>query len=123
MKFLSLFLGFFLFLSVGTLQAEQRNDAQDTQVSEQQKSWKDLSKAERKAFKKNMRKSIKELKAGKKSNDADAGLYILAILLPPLAVYLYEGEITDNFWIDLVLTLLFWLPGAVYAILVLSDTI
>jgi len=42
-------------------------------------------------------------------------LVILAILLPPLAVYLLEG-VTTNFWIDLILTLFFWLPGIIFAL-------
>lgn len=49
-------------------------------------------------------------------------LVILAILLPPLAVGLYEG-ITTRFWISLLLTILFWLPGVIYAILVVTGTI
>lgn len=49
-------------------------------------------------------------------------LIILAILLPPLAVGIYEG-ITVRFWISLILTLLFWLPGVIYAILVVTGTI
>lgn len=42
-------------------------------------------------------------------------LVILAILLPPLAVYLLRG-IGTEFWISLILTLLFWLPGIIYAL-------
>ncbi len=42
-------------------------------------------------------------------------LILLCLLLPPLAVYLKEGEINNKFWIDLVLCLLFWLPGIIYA--------
>ncbi|MBK7885425.1 MAG: YqaE/Pmp3 family membrane protein [Chitinophagaceae bacterium] len=45
-------------------------------------------------------------------------LVILAILLPPLAVYLHQGEINTKFWISLLLTLLFWLPGIIYALIV-----
>lgn len=41
---------------------------------------------------------------------------ILAILIPPLAVGLLYG-ISTEFWISLVLTLLFWLPGAIYAVI------
>lgn len=40
---------------------------------------------------------------------------IIAILLPPLAVGLFEGFHTP-FWISILLTLLFWLPGVIYAI-------
>jgi len=42
-------------------------------------------------------------------------LVILAILLPPLAVYLLEG-VTTNFWIDVILSLFFWLPGIIFAL-------
>ena len=43
---------------------------------------------------------------------------ILCIFIPPLAVYLYEDSITTNFWIDLICTLLFWIPGIVVAFLI-----
>ena len=44
-------------------------------------------------------------------------LVILAIIIPPLAVYLVDG-IGSLFWLDLVLTLFFWIPGVVLALLV-----
>ncbi|ALJ01095.1 hydrogenase expression protein [Rufibacter tibetensis] len=47
---------------------------------------------------------------------------ILAILIPPLAVFLHEG-LGSRFWISLLLTLLFIIPGIVYALLVVTDTI
>ncbi len=43
---------------------------------------------------------------------------ILAILLPPLGVALDEG-ISKNFWICLVLTLLGYVPGILFALYVL----
>ncbi|MHA7818129.1 MAG: YqaE/Pmp3 family membrane protein [Erythrobacter sp.] len=42
---------------------------------------------------------------------------IATILLPPLGVALKKGLSTD-FWINLVLTLLFFVPGLVHAIYV-----
>ena len=42
---------------------------------------------------------------------------IATILLPPLGVALKKGLSTD-FWINLVLTLLFYVPGLVHAIYV-----
>ena len=42
-------------------------------------------------------------------------LIILAIFLPPLAVFLMAG-LGRDFWINLILTLLGWLPGSVHAI-------
>jgi uncharacterized membrane protein YqaE (UPF0057 family) len=40
---------------------------------------------------------------------------ILAIFLPPVAVYLHTNGLTTEFWIDLILTCLFWVPGVIYA--------
>jgi uncharacterized membrane protein YqaE (UPF0057 family) len=52
--------------------------------------------------------------------DSELLLYvILAILLPPLAVGLYTGGLTTEFWICLILTLLFYLPGLIYALIVI----
>lgn len=46
--------------------------------------------------------------------------YVLAILLPPLAV-LRCGR-SDRLIVSVVLTLLFWLPGAIHAVWVVADT-
>lgn len=43
---------------------------------------------------------------------------ILAILFPPLGVGVHMG-ITSEFWISLVLTLLFYVPGLIYALWVI----
>jgi uncharacterized membrane protein YqaE (UPF0057 family) len=48
---------------------------------------------------------------------------ILALLLPPLAVYVHEGNIGTNFWINLILTLLLVIPGIIHALLVVTNTI
>ena len=46
---------------------------------------------------------------------------ILAIVLPPVAAFLQVG-LTANFWINIVLCLLVWVPGAIFALwLVLTD--
>lgn len=47
-------------------------------------------------------------------------LVILAIFIPPLAVFLKSGLGTE-FWIDLILTILGWFPGTIYALLVVLD--
>jgi len=44
---------------------------------------------------------------------------ILSILLPPLAVFLKYG-IGSEFFISLVLTIIGWLPGVIYAFYVNS---
>jgi uncharacterized membrane protein YqaE (UPF0057 family) len=65
---------------------------------------------------------MKEFKAEKKAGNAPSTnqllMIILAIILPPLAVYLHEGVINGKFWLDLLLTLLFFLPGVIYALIV-----
>lgn len=40
---------------------------------------------------------------------------LLAVLLPPFAVYLKDGG-RGHFWLNIVLTLLFYLPGLVHAL-------
>ena len=44
---------------------------------------------------------------------------VLAILLPPLAVGLQRG-LTGTFWLNVVLTLIGWLPGVIHAFYTLS---
>jgi uncharacterized membrane protein YqaE (UPF0057 family) len=87
------------------------------------KEWNSLSKKEKKERIKEVKKEIKNFKKEKrKGADPDTNtllLVILAILLPPLAVYLHQGEINTKFWISLILTLLFWLPGVIYALIVI----
>jgi uncharacterized membrane protein YqaE (UPF0057 family) len=46
---------------------------------------------------------------------------ILAVILPPVAAFM-QVKLTLHFWINLVLTLLFVLPGIIHALwLVLTD--
>jgi uncharacterized membrane protein YqaE (UPF0057 family) len=89
--------------------------------------FKNLSRHERKERIKDAKKLLKEYKAEKRAGhkeDTDLVLLaILAILLPPLAVYLKEGEVNSRFWISLILTLLFWIPGVIFALLVVFDAI
>jgi uncharacterized membrane protein YqaE (UPF0057 family) len=85
--------------------------------------FKSLSKKERKMRVKEVKKAVKQFKAekraGKAPSDNTVLLVILAILLPPLAVYLHQGEVNTKFWISVLLTLLFWLPGVIYALVVI----
>jgi uncharacterized membrane protein YqaE (UPF0057 family) len=89
--------------------------------------FKSLSRHERKTRIKEAKKLMKEYRADKRSGRAaetdQVLLAILAILLPPLAVYLKEGEVNSRFWISLILTLLFWIPGVIFALLVVFDAI
>ncbi len=45
-------------------------------------------------------------------------LVILCFLLPPVAVFLHEGGINNKFWISLLLTIFFFIPGIIYALYV-----
>ncbi|MBS1567512.1 MAG: YqaE/Pmp3 family membrane protein [Bacteroidetes bacterium] len=90
--------------------------------------FKSLSRKERRARIRESKKWIKEYraekKAGKSKKETDQVLLIiLCILLPPLAVYLKEDEINGKFWLSILLTLLFWLPGVIYALLVVFDEV
>jgi len=62
-----------------------------------------------------------KINAAKSGGEADANavvLIILCIFIPPLAVYLFEKKLKIDFWLDLILTLIFWLPGIIFAFLV-----
>ena len=84
-----------------------------------------MTRKERRQLKRQQRKQVKAALQDMRNSDTavdegDALLIVLAILLPPLAVFLYEDEISTKFWISLVLTLLFFLPGIIYALLVVT---
>ncbi len=46
---------------------------------------------------------------------------VLSILLPPVGVFLQVG-LTTQFWINIVLTLLGYLPGVVHAVWIIART-
>lgn len=85
--------------------------------------FKSLSKKERSQRLKEAKAVLKKYKADKKAGNSTADtntilLVILSIILPPLAVYLHENAVNGKFWLDLILTLIFWLPGLIYALVV-----
>ena len=86
-----------------------------------------LSKKEKKTRIKEVKKQVKVFKKEKKENkSANVEMWVLillSILLPPLAVYLHQGEINGKFWLSILLTILFWVPGVIYAILVVTGSI
>ncbi len=55
----------------------------------------------------------------KEHTDVDLIRIILAILLPPLGVFLQVG-IGPQFWINILLTLLGYIPGIVHAIWIIA---
>jgi len=87
-----------------------------------------FTQQEMKAVKKQVRKLLyKEVKQqlftkNKPLNDDKLIPLIVSIFIPPLGVYLYQGGITTDFWIDLVLLLTF-VGSWIYAWLVIFDVI
>lgn len=58
-----------------------------------------------------------DLNTDEQSDEVALLIYIiLALLLPPLAVFLLYG-ISTEFWISVLLTILFWIPGVIYALI------
>lgn len=53
------------------------------------------------------------------SSTADLLRVLISLLLPPLGVFLQEG-IGKHFWINIILTLLGYIPGLVHAIWILA---
>lgn len=43
---------------------------------------------------------------------------ILALFIPPLAVYMKTGKIGNTFWLNVVLTILGGVPGVLHALYV-----
>jgi uncharacterized membrane protein YqaE (UPF0057 family) len=105
------------------------SEPSDEKITEAFKAFNNLSKKEKKERMRTAKHAIKQMKADKKSgklaeSDTDTVLLvILAILLPPLAVYLHEDEINTKFWLSIIFTLLFWIPGVIYALLVVLDVL
>lgn len=53
-------------------------------------------------------------------------LMVILCLLPPLnliPVYLHDGSLTMNFWLTLILDVLFVLPGIIFSLLVIFDVV
>lgn len=102
-----------------------KNDPDPTKVKAAVEQFKTLSHHEKKMKLKEINKQVRDYKKEKRSGRDDGSgvsqllLIIIAILLPPLAVALHEGGINSRFWIDLLLTLLFYLPGLIYALVII----
>ena len=83
--------------------------------------WNNMSRKEKKAKRRALKKELKKMKKQKRATDDDTILLVvLALILPPAAVAVYEG-ITTRFWISVLLSLLFWLPGVIYALIVVFE--
>lgn len=74
-------------------------------------------KKEKKKLKKDLKSDIKsEMKAAKASGASDDYIImmILGILIAPVGIGFLYGWGSTEFWLALILFLLFWLPGAIY---------
>lgn len=96
--------------------------------------FKNLSKHEKKSRLKDVKKALKEYKKAKREGKSDDDarlilLVILAILLPPLAVFLKEEEFNYKTALALLLCLLaiisfvWWILPVLYALLVVFDVL
>lgn len=61
--------------------------------------------------------SVPVTEATNPTSDTDTLLLvIIAFFIPPLAVYLLYNEFGTPFWVNLILTLLFYVPGLIHAL-------
>lgn len=127
MYFFGAFICFLLLASsvfgAANLSAEKTNvaAAENTAVSAVEKAkeeWSEMSRKEKRAKKKEIKKALKEAVKNGSSDAETLLLVIIAILLPPLAMALYDG-ISNRFWISLLLTLLFFIPGMIYTLVII----
>ena len=85
--------------------------------------WDDMSNKEKRQLRKEMKHKIKtavkDRKSGAIGSDDKLLLIIIAILLPPLAMLIYEDGATGRFWISVLLWLLFYIPGLIYTLVII----
>lgn len=113
--------------AVSSLQTQKRTNANYTThdpsygksiTTPEQKEVKAAAKASTWKARTDYFSADRKVKQALKRSPADGTtvLYVLlAILLPPLAVALWEDGITSHFWWSILFTILFWVPGIIYA--------
>ncbi len=82
-------------------------------------SWSSLSRAERKSRIREAKDAIRSFSSSAEPSTNTVLLVILAILLPPLAVFLHEGKANSRFLLSILLWLLFYIPGLIYALYII----
>ena len=81
-------------------------------------SLKAMSAHDRRELKREQRRALKDALQHRRDTSEDTLLLvIICIFIPPLAVFLHQGEINSKFWISLLLTLLFYVPGLIYSLI------
>lgn len=118
-----------------TPKAEEITKRQEEVIKEVRERVQNMSRKEKRELRREVRKIrladyVKNLPAYEntgvedlKQNEVNIVALIFAILLPPLGVFLHQGEINTKFWISLVLTLLGYVPGQIYAVLLVLGVI
>lgn len=100
-------------------------DKTEAQIKAVVSEFNTLSKSEKKERASKVKSAIQQYKAslknGERIDDNKLLAIIFAILIPPVGVVLYENKVTTKFWISLLLTFIFWLPGMIYSLLVVTD--
>ena len=122
-----LFIGWTTPIMAGSFPTEEDSsiDIQRREIRESIREFRELPRKERKQRLKEANRMWKEhqKQAPSAADDEIVFLAILAVLLPPLAVVLKEKKVNKRFWICLLLSLLFLLPGIVYALLIVFGVI
>lgn len=100
-------------------------DKTEAQIKEAVNEFNTLTKAEKKERVSKVKTTIQQYKAnlknGERIDDDKLLAIIFAILIPPIGVVLYENKVTTKFWISLLLSFIFWIPGVIYSLLVVTD--
>jgi uncharacterized membrane protein YqaE (UPF0057 family) len=96
----------------------------EAQIKEAVNEFNSLSKKDKKERVSKVKTAIQQYKSNLKNDenidDKKLLAIIFAILIPPVGVVLYENKVTTKFWISLLLSLIFWLPGMIYSLLVVT---
>lgn len=123
MKLLKLFLlsGIVMLLSPSVYAVVPNAHATPTEAVANAPAQKELSRKEKREMRKALKHEIRNaVKSAKQEGASDnlVLLIILAILIPPLAMAIYDG-LSGRFWLSLLLTILFFLPGMIYTLYVI----
>lgn len=84
--------------------------AEKTEIAGQQmgkKEQRQLRREQRRSFRKAVRAQFRDMRKNSSSSDVELILLvIIALFIPPLAMFLFDGNASSRFWISLVLMLL-----------------
>lgn len=85
-----------------------------------------VSKKAFKVKKKEIRHAMKAAKVVNKKNFfsmSRAGflLIVLAVLIPPLAMFIYDEGLSYRFWLSLILTIIGFVPGMIYTLVIILN--